>query len=293
MRAPRILVSLSLSLSLSLLVHGAARAQETSHSGTPTDDHVRPVDSDAIVDPSMKRTWQEGSPRAFTALTLDAGYLYLRPRVSVGYGLPFTQWLGFDANPILVGAGYGGYGGARFAVPYFDLRVGARYFSAFQHAYLTPARSYDRVALDDTRRESARLITLEAEVTGAIPVGPGDIVALGSLSSVHGVPEDAYVFEETLRVIVSPPLVWRVRGGYALRLGAHGQHSVGLVADFLHVPKRDDSRTVRAGPVLRVGLSRHFEVRGSFVVTVVSPDSLGLVGGDFTELGVRWRTATE
>jgi hypothetical protein len=40
-------------------------------------------------------------------------------------------------------------------------------------------------------------------------------------------------------------------------------------------------------------LSRHFDVRGSFVTTIVSRDRLGLVGGDFTELGVRYRLATE
>jgi hypothetical protein len=44
---------------------------------------------------------------------------------------------------------------------------------------------------------------------------------------------------------------------------------------------------------MRVQLSRHFDVRGSFVTTISSPDRLGLVGGDFTELGVRYRTATE
>jgi hypothetical protein len=45
--------------------------------------------------------------------------------------------------------------------------------------------------------------------------------------------------------------------------------------------------------VLKIGLSRRVDLRGSFVVTVVSPDSIGLPGGDFTELGVRYRWATE
>lgn len=274
------------------LAAGPAAAQETSHTGAAPLDFARPL-PDGIVDPTMTRSWVEGAPRPFVATTVDAGYLYVRPRVSVGYGLPFTKWLGLDVNPVLVGAGWGGYAGARFALPYVELRVGARYFSAWQHRYLTPAESYDRLDLDSTVRDKARVFTLDAELSGAIPAGPGDVLALASLSSVHGVPKDAYVFEENLRVVVVPPLVWRVRGGYALRLGAYGQHGVGLVADVLDVPQRDDSRTIRAGPVLRVGLSRHFEVRGSFVVTLSSPDRLGLVGGDFTELGVRWRTATE
>jgi hypothetical protein len=82
-------------------------------------------------------------------------------------------------------------------------------------------------------------------------------------------------------------------GGYALRLGKYHQHSIGLVVDALDVPLRDDSKTVRAGPVLRIVLSRRVDVRGSFVVAVVSPDRIGLVVGDFTELGVRYRWASE
>jgi hypothetical protein len=124
-------------------------------------------------------------------------------------------------------------------------------------------------------------------------VGPGDIVALGSLSYVTGVPAGQLVFEETLRVIVAPPLVWRARGGYVVRFGSSRQHSVGIVADVLDVPKREDSLTVRAGPVIRIVLSRRVEVRGTFIPTLFSPDAIGLVGGDFTELGFRYRWATE
>ena len=68
---------------------------------------------------------------------------------------------------------------------------------------------------------------------------------------------------------------------------------MGPVFDVLLVPRREDARTFRAGPVMRIQLSRHFDVRGSFVTTLSSPDRLGLTGGDFTELGVRYRWATE
>ena len=66
-----------------------------------------------------------------------------------------------------------------------------------------------------------------------------------------------------------------------------------LVADILDIPKRDDSFIFRLGPVVRLVLSRRVELRGSFVVTVSSPDTIGLVGGDFTEFGVRYRWASE
>jgi hypothetical protein len=274
-----------------LLVSTNASAQETTHGGVPTD--LGPPRTDALVDPSMARSWAEGTPRTFAAVAIDGGYLYLRPRGMIGYGKPFQTWIGVEANPIVSSAGFGGYGGARFALPFIDLRVGARYFNTFRRAFLVPKDSYDRLDLDATDQPRSRYVTLEAELSAAVPLGPGDFLALASVSSMVGVKPGTYVFEETLRVIVDPPYVWRGRLGYAFRFGAHGQFSLGPVVDVLHVPQRDDSLTVRTGPVMRVQLSRHFDVRGSFVTTVYSPDRLGLVGGDFTELGVRYRTATE
>ena len=196
-------------------------------------------------------------------------------------------------NPIVSGAGFGAYGGLRVALPRFDLRVGPRYFFSFNRQFLNPQASYNGRDLDSTEGSPARIITYEAEIEASLPAGPGDIVALGSASYVTNVPAGQLVFEEALHVIVAPPLVWRARAGYVIRFGTARQHSVGLVAEILDVPKREDSRTIRVGPIVRIVLSRRVEVRGSFVPTLISPDSLGLIGGDFTELGFRYRWATE
>lgn len=277
-----------------LLVARPARAVDTVAGEPPGEADTPSVQADDVfVDRGMRRGWGGGVARTFLSLTLDAGYLYFRPRASLGWGKPFHAWVGVDANPVVSGNGVGAYTGLRVALPNVDFRVGPRYFRAFQHAYLAPKRGLGRVDLYDTTQARASLVTYEAELTASIPAGPGDVLMLGSASYVTGVPDGSYVFEETLRVVVAPPLVWRARGGYQLRVGPSRQHAIGLVAEALDVPKRDDSTTVRAGPILRVVLSRQFEVRGSFVVTVASPDRLGLVGGDFTELGVRYRFATE
>lgn len=248
-------------------------------------------DTDQLVDAKSKRSWSTGIPRPFIAASVDAGFLYLRPRISLGYGKPFNTWFGIDVNPVASSAGLGAYSGLRFAIPNADLRVGARYFTAFEHRFLPARDRFERLDLENAEFEKASLVTLETELNLSFHAGPGDVIALGSLSYVANVPDDLYVFEETLHVIVAPPIVWRARGGYALRVA--GKHSVGLVADFLDVPKRDDSLTVRVGPVISIQLSRHFDVRGSFVVPIFTPDRIGLVGGDFTELGVRFRAATE
>jgi hypothetical protein len=254
---------------------------------------IFPTSHDALIDPTMARSWSVAPNRPFVSTTIDMGYVYARPRVSVGYGKPFTRWVGVDGNPIATSTGLGLYGGLRGVLPYLDLRVGARQFWAFTHTYLPPQESYHRIDLETRGDGKARYLTLEAEFDAALPLGPGSVLLRGSASHVLGVPEGMSVFEETLHVIVKPPFVWRARIGYALSFGPRDQHSLGFVADLLDVPKRDDSRTIRVGPVLRFVLSRRVEVRGSFVATVVSPDRIGLVGGDFTELGVRYRWATE
>ncbi len=254
---------------------------------------IFPASEDRLIDPRMIRSWDALPPRAFVATTVDVGFVYARPRLSLGYGRPFTSWVGIDANPIASSNGLGLYGGLRFEIPHVDLRLGPRYFVAFQHTYLAPQDSYSRLDLETEGATRAKTLTYEAELDLTLPLGPGLVLGRGSVSYVKDVPSGDEVFEETLHMIVKPPLVWRARGGYAFRFGPYAQHSIGWVVDFLDVPKRDDSKTIRTGPVLRLVLSRRVEVRGSFVFTVKSPDSIGLVGGDFTELGVRYRWASE
>jgi hypothetical protein len=281
---------------LAFALAGQARAAEPSGEKFPDPEaplSVLPTPEDALIDPKMARSWGTLPARPFVATTVDFGFVYLRPRLSIGYGRPFTQWFGLDANPIAKTSGLGAYGGLRLEIPHLDWRIGARYFSSFEHTYLDDKRSYDRIDLEREVDNLARTLTYESEVDVSFTVGPGKLLVRGSLSYVTLVPEDKNVFEETLYVIAAPPWVWRARLGYAFTFGAHGQHSIGPAVDLLHVPGRDDSETVRAGPIVRMQLSRRVDVRGSFIATIISPDRIGLRGGDFTEIGVRYRWASE
>ncbi|HET7543521.1 MAG TPA: hypothetical protein VFK05_26795 [Polyangiaceae bacterium] len=252
-----------------------------------------PTPEDALIDPRMARSWATLPPRTFVATTVDIGFVYLRPRLSLGYGRPFTSWIGVDANPIAMQNGLGVYAGLRLELPHLDLRVGPRYFSSFNHTYLPPQMSYSRLDLESNSGSPAHTLTYEAELDLNFDIGPGRLLLRGSASYVSGVPDGYNAFEETLHIIVEPPLVWRARLAYAYTFGARKQHGIGAAIDLLDVPKRDDSRTIRIGPVLRLALSRRVDVRGSFIFTVVSPDRIGLAGGDFTELGLRYRWASE
>lgn len=252
-----------------------------------------PTPEDALIDPRMARSWATLPSRQFVATSVDLGFVYIRPRLSLGYGRPFTQWVGVDINPIASQDGLGAYGGFRLELPYVDFRVGQRYFSAFQHTTLDAKPSYSRLDLENSSGKRARTFTSEAELDITLPAGPGKVLLRGGVSYISGVPSGESVYEETLHLIVAAPVVWRARVGYVFTFGSRGQHSLGPVVDFLSVPKRDDSSTLRAGPLLRLALSRRVDIRGSFVVTIISPDRIGLKGGDFTELGVRYRWASE
>jgi hypothetical protein len=252
-----------------------------------------PTPDDALMDPRMARSWATLPARYFVSTTVDVGFVYLRPRAALGWGKPFTSWVGIEANPIVTSGELAVYGGLRLELPFFDLRVGPRFFRAFDHTYLNDQPSFTRLELETSNGSSAVATTYEAEVDLSIPAGPGNIVGRGSVSYVTGVPSGQDVFEETLHVIVRPPWVWRGRLGYAFRFGAYRQHSIGLIGEVLEVPMRTDPTTVRVGPLVRFVLSRRVELRGSFVLPVVSPDTIGIVGGDFAELGVRYRWASE
>ncbi len=235
--------------------------------------------------------WEHAPPRIFAAATIDAGYLYLRPRVSVGYGRPFTLWAGLDANPIATATGLGAYGGVRIQIPWFDVRAGARGFLAFAHTFLTPAAHYSTEDLDTATGPTAKYVTLEAELSGGIPAGPGSILSVVTASSVQGVPSGRFVYEETLRVITDPPAIYRARLGYALRLGSEGAARVGAVGEVLDLPGRREI-VFRAGIVASFAIDDHLEALGLLIIPVASPDSIGIAGGDFGELGLRYRWAT-
>jgi hypothetical protein len=280
------------------LVLFASTAALLGTGGPARADGEAPAPAAASVDAPMQVPimqpghWNRGNARFFAATTLDLGYLYLRPRLTLGYGKPFVLWTGIDMNPIATGSGLGAYGGFRVQVPWFDVRVGARGFRAFDHHFLTPQHSYNSVDLQNTAGPQSQYVTLEAELSGGIPAGPGSVLLVLTASSVQGVPSGYYVYEETLRVITDPPAIYRARVGYALRLGSEGNARVGVVGEVLDLPGGRKELEYRAGMVASFSIDDHFEAIGLLVVPVFGVDSLGIAGGDFGELGIRYRWAS-
>ena len=235
--------------------------------------------------------WHSGPMRWFASTAIDVGFLYFRPRVSVGYGRPFSTWIGLDANPIISSEGVGTWVGVRLALPRVNLRFGGRYYHGFRRSFLKPQKSYSRTDIESRAGSNSSYLSLEAELTGSYPVGPGMLLAELAATSVQLVDRSYYVYEETIRVVLDPPYVWRARLGYSLPFGSQGLFRVGGVVEVVGIPGRQQA-VLRGGLIVRVPLFRNLEARGTFIPVWASADDLGLAGGDVFLVGIRYRWAT-
>jgi hypothetical protein len=100
------------------------------------------------------------------------------------------------------------------------------------------------------------------------------------------------VFEENLHQVMKPPYILRGRVGYLLALSRNAAIRVGGVGEVIGLPGREEF-VVRAGVVGSVAISAQLEAQVSLVPVIVSPDNLGLGGGDFGQLGVRYTFASD
>jgi hypothetical protein len=239
--------------------------------------------------------WNQGTTRGFVAGSFDLGFLYIRPRFSAGWGKPHFKWFGLDVNPIVSPGAIGAYLGLRIDHPYVNWRIGARMVLPFSRSYMEDRpndEDFDRTDLNrDVEGEDGFYLSAESELTLSIPVGSGMIFSETALTYITLVPDDVFVYEDTIKVIAEPPWVWRQRIGYMASFGETGAVRVGLVAELVGVPKRD-MVVVRGGLLLRVWVSPRVEVRGSWIPMIAGRDKLGINGGDFGLLGLRYRWST-
>jgi hypothetical protein len=298
MRAP---AALAPWLALAALLGAApARAGEPSASPDPVADAgadpVADAGADAVADAGAgdqapipdPHYW--GASRFFVAGEVDVGFLYLRPRLSGGYGQPFRQWVGMDANPLISIDGPGVYSGLRFKVPFGDLRVGGRFRTTFERSFLRPQVRYEIEDIESGEGPVSRYLSWESQLTTAVPAGPGAILIELTGTAVTLVDDGYFVFEETVRAVVEPPWVWRGRLGYGLRF-MDDRFAVAPVAEFLHIPKRR-TYMIRGGVLVSFRISETVQLRATSVPTLVSRDKLGTEGADTFLAGLRWRWAT-
>jgi len=239
----------------------------------------------------IARYYELGRVRPFFALTVEAGYGYVKPRFALGYGRPFWSWLGVEIYPLTSLSGIGGYGGINASLPGFTFRSGARYYYPFSRSLLEPQSRFNRSDLDILRGPKGDYMALEAELTGTVPFFFGSLFGVVTAYRTAMVPLDHYLFEDSLRAVMKPPYIGRGRFGYLLAFGTDGALRVGPAADIIVLPGRALT-IVRAGVLGSVLISPSLEAQASFIPVLMSRDNLGLLGGDFGQLGVRYRFAT-
>lgn len=275
-------------LPLGIGLSGPALAQQPLDIDSPTPSPPAPSGTEQAVVP---RYWELGRPRWFVAAMAEGGYAYVRPRFAVGYGQPYWRWIGIEAHPLLSLSGVGHYLGLGGSLPGLTARVGARYTYPFSRDYLKPRSSYDRIDLERRDEDPAKYLALEAELAATVPVLVGSAFAVLTGYRLQGVPDEYFVFEENLRQIMEPPYIWRARLGYLVGFGRDGSIRMGVAGEYIGIPGREEY-VVRAGLLGSVVINSYLEAQASLIPVIVSPDRLGLAGGDFGQLGVRFSWAS-
>jgi len=235
--------------------------------------------------------WEHGETRAFVGVNTEVGAPYLRPRAIFGWGKPYYRFIGVDLSAMANATSAAGYGGVRFVIPHVALRVGGRVVTSFQRTFFEPKDSYGALDLAGTAGDKARYVTLESELAAAVPVGPGSLLALFSAFELERVQGDQRVYEETLRVVAARRWLLRARLGWVATLGREGNATAGVVAEVLDVPGRP-ALVVRAGIVATFAINAHLEALLTIVPAITGPDTIGIAGGDISQIGLRYRWAT-
>ncbi len=266
-----------------------ARAAEPFGIDAPAPSPPATTGTDQAV---VARYWELGKTRPFLAASVEAGFPYLRPRFLAGYGRPFWSFLAVEAYPMLSLGGIGPYFGMTAAIPGLTFRTGGRYFFPYTRTLLTPKEHFTRTDIELQQGPRADYLSYEAEVAGTAPLFSGSAFGVLTGYRVSRVPGDYYVFEESLHAVMKPPYIWRARLGYLLAFSRNGAIRVGAAGEVIGLPGREEF-VVRGGVLGSVSISAQVEAQVSLIPVLVSPDTLGIAGGDFGQLGLRYTIATD
>jgi hypothetical protein len=274
---------------LALALARTGGAQDSLGDSRATTTPAAPSGIDQAV---VARYWQLGRLRPAFTSQLEVGYAYIKPRFGMVYGRPYWHWFGLDAYPLVSTSGLGYYVGLSGAWPGIAVRAGSRYQYPFKRSLLEPRASYSRRDLALLEGPRAEYRAWEAELTLTLPAWAGSVFAVLTGYRIDVSEPDLFLYEESLRVVVEPPYLWRARLGYLFAFGPAGAIRFGPALELIGMPTREE-HVLRAGVVGSVSINAYLEAQASFIPVLISPDNLGLEGGDFGQLGVRFRWATD
>lgn len=280
---------------LTTLLPSAARAEEANGEREDTAfvhgrRRVGPLDA-TPMDRDPMVAWKRNAVQPFVGANVDVGFAYARPTLQVGWGRPHYQWTGAEGMA-QASQGFGAvYLGWRAAFPWLEVRAGARFVRPFFHPVQDAKDSYDVRDLETDRGSPSTYTLYELEALPELRAGPGFVVGAFTAVAMRGTPEGKVVFEESLRVMATPPMILRGRLGYMFDAKPLGRARLGAAVEVLGVPGRETA-VVRAGVLAMWRLHEQVDVLATLLPVVASPDDLGLTGADFSQLGIRYRWAT-
>ncbi len=228
--------------------------------------------------------WDSDEDTFFTTVASDIGFIYLRPRVTLGYGSPYWKFVGIDTYFLATNSFTSPYVGWRASFPFLDALMGVRYVHAFDRRILPKKNEYEGEDLDlepgDTR---STYTAIDFELVLVAPLFHGGVFLTAHPVWVDA-PSDVRIYEEVLRVVMEPPFAMGLRGGYVYGFGASLDVKAGFLLEHVIMPGRP-ANVVRGGPAVLIGLSKHFDFLFAFSPVLTSPDSLGILHGTYAYLG--------
>ncbi|HEY4116806.1 MAG TPA: hypothetical protein VGM56_03070 [Byssovorax sp.] len=235
--------------------------------------------------------WGAGATRFFVATTFELGVLNTRETVAIGYGKPHWQWIGVDGYTSVATQGGTNYAGVHVATPYVELRAGARYAFDIGQYFLVPRDQFTRYDVADEGQPVQRYLAYESELSIGVPLPSSALFGIATVTHFDGAPQGYWIFDDVLHTVFAPP--WGIRGrvGYYLRTGIDENLKLGAAVELIDSPDRN-SVTFRAGPVAALTLTHHTDLTASFMAVIAARDELGLLGGEFTTIGIRYRWAS-
>jgi hypothetical protein len=235
--------------------------------------------------------WSVGQPRLFVSTRSDLGTPYVKPGLSLGYGMPHWLWTGIDVNGITTTEFLQAYAGLRAATPVFDLAFGVRDSWSYGKPFVAPAARLQRADVLDAPGPKARYWAWELEAVGVLPLPHAGLVADFVVVRTLDVPKGSFVYDESYRAVVKNPLFYVLRVAPVVRVLNEDSLKVGVLTEAVF-------GTGRAKPVFRVGpagsllLTDHLELNVVVTLVVSSPDALGSTLGAYGVAGIRYSWAS-
>lgn len=234
--------------------------------------------------------WQTKKMSPFVSLATDAGFIYFRPRLTLGYGAPFWNYVGVQADAITTNSFFQTTVGWRASLPFLDCTLSVRSVYPYDRRYLPRQKAYSAVdlGLDHPGAQRSAYDAVDLEIAAVAPLLHGGVFV--ELHPLYvDAPRGTNLYEEYIRAVIRPPFALGTRAGYLYGVDKDESVKIGFMSEYVVLPGRP-SNVTRIGPVASVNFGKHFDGFAALSFVVSSPDTLGLENGTYAFIGVlhRW-----